>query len=385
MAVKIYVQKCSDYSQAKVAVGKLLDKLSPKLPEKGVVLLKPNLLMPALPERAITTHPAVVAGVCHWFRTHYPGAKLYIGDSSGCLGLAGTKLAFKTCGLVKLAEEYNAQLVPFESLPLIKNYNKHAKVWPKLSLPKLVVQADLIVNLPKLKTHSLTNYTGAVKNLYGCLPGGIKGEGHIVGANPHRFAELIVDVFEAVKPRVNIMDAVIGMEGAGPSNGQTKQTGYLLAGSDAVALDAVALKMAKIPESFVLTQTAAKERGLYPEYSIVGKFKPVKYKLPVRWKSMILSVLPSSIASAITSKMVQGFMKSPEIDYNKCTKCLTCVRICPAKAITTKAGLPVIHHDKCIKCLSCAEHCPEGAIHTKQNLADNLKRLFRGESDEETK
>jgi uncharacterized protein (DUF362 family)/ferredoxin len=381
MAVKVFSESCPDYKSASAAALKLLDKLKLKIPAHGKVLLKPNLLMPASPEKAVTTHPAVVDGVCRWIRQHAPGATIYIGDSSGCLGLGGTKQAFIKCGLVPIAKAHNAELVPFEAQPIVKRHNRHAHVWPELQFPEIVVKADLIINLPKLKTHSLTTYTGAVKNLYGCLPGGIKGKGHIAGINPRTFASLLIDVYQSVMPKANLMDAVIGMEGHGPSNGSPKQTGYLLASEDAVALDAAALKLAMIPEATVLTQQLARARGLYPEYEIKGRFRPVRYKLPLNWKASVLNLLPAFIAGSLSSLSVQSFMKSPEISYDACTKCLTCLKVCPAKAISTKAGLPVIDHKKCIKCLCCQEQCPYGAIRVKQNALKRMLKAFRRESN----
>ncbi|MBW2987931.1 hypothetical protein DRJ48_01780 [Candidatus Woesearchaeota archaeon] len=383
MVVDVFVERCESYQKEVVdkAVDTILSRIKLKLRAKPKILLKPNLLLPTSPKRAVTTHPAVVASVCKHLRKRFPDAKIFLGESSGCGGLPHTKLALEVCGINKAIKQHNITILPFESQPLVRVDISNGVVWKHLMLPKIVVEADLIVNLPKLKTHSLTMFTGAVKNLYGCLPGGAKAKGHLKAVNTRMFGELLIDIYSAIKPGLNLMDGVWGMEGQGPVTGPPKRTGYLLASTDAVALDAVALKLIGIKEPHVPTQVSAKRRGLYPKYRVIGNYTVVKYKQPSMLKLRLLNIMPQAIADRITKFVSPLPVNYPHIIPALCKKCYTCVRVCPVNAIHLKGNTLTIDYKKCINCLCCSENCMYNAIKLKQGWVfrgiNSFKRLLR--------
>ncbi len=372
-AMKVFIESCKDYKDCYKPIESILDRLEIKKCKS--VLLKPNLLTVALPKKAVTTNPAVVDAVARWFKKNHPEAKLYLGDSSGCLGLNQTKKAFVECGMQKVIDKYKMTGVPFEAEPIVTLKNPNGVIWKEIIVAKIVKDVDLIVNLPKLKTHSLTLYTGAMKNLYGCIPGGIKGKGHLAAITPPEFADLIMDFYEVINPQVNIMDAVIGMEGAGPGQGDPIQTGYILGSKNACALDSVASKLIGVKHLYQIEK--AKERKLFEKPEIIGKFKKVPYKLPRMDKYAILRLVPRFMVKILAKFAVNKFMKEPDFIHDKCTKCYACVKICPANAITLKNKLPVVDIKKCIRCLSCQEHCNYGAIETKKSIFSKLVLIFK--------
>ncbi len=375
MAVEVFVERCRSYKEGELdkAIFPILQRLTPKLGTRPKILLKPNILRPAKPNEAITTHPEFVNSVAKFYRRAYPRAQIFIGESSGCLGLPNTKRAL--AGYSKAIRNHRLKVVPFESQKIAKVKNPHGKIWKEVPLPKVLLDADIVVNLPKLKTHTLTVFTGAVKNFYGCVPGAIKGKGHADAISPAKFSSLVLDVFQAVKCQVHLMDAVVGMEGNGPSNGLPKQTGYILGSKNGVALDAAALRLAAIPETNVPTQVEAASRKLLPGYKIVGELKPVPYKFPSLKKWALLGFLPETMLKFLGTKLSPFPVNHPFFVHSKCTRCYACKKICPVGAIYLKGKFPEVNRKLCINCLCCAEQCPYGAIETKGSLLLRLLKM----------
>ena len=376
--VKVVVKKCESYNPAQLyrEVSDIFYQLKVELPAE--ILLKPNLLMPASPSRAITTHPELIGAVCKVIKEQKPEARIFIGDSAGLAGLATTKKAFEVCGINNLVKKYGLIAIPFEEQKLVSIRVKKAKIWSQLRIPEIVERVGLVINLPKLKTHTLTQYTGAIKNLYGCLSAADKKRGHLTAVKQEQFTELLLDLYLAVKPGLNIMDAIVGMEGKGPSSGRPKKTGLIIASNNALALDEVALKFIRaLPNPLIEN---AKSRAILPDYKLVGKPRKVSFKLPNSYIRFI-SYLPDAIVKPLSKLLAPLPIKKPVICYDKCTNCYTCVKVCPVKAISIEKKRPVINYEKCISCLCCAEHCPYNAISIKQGLIvslyNRIKKLVR--------
>jgi len=352
---KVSVVKCSSYKQSKVdkAVARALKLIGFDAKEyKGKkVLIKPNILGSYKKNRqkAITTNPALVESVCKILKK--AGVKkIYIGESS----FMGTPAAFKTSGIEKVAKKHavNGKPIVFEQEKLVRISDKNAKILKNFPVAKIVNDVDLIINMPKMKTHSLARVTLGIKNLYGLIPGGLKQRLHNKAAG-NRFSEILVDIYQNVMPELNILDGVVGMEGEGPSSGDLKKAGLIFASKNTVALDIAASTAMEFKPRKIPAVRFAVRRGLYPKYKfdLVGmkKLPKVHFRKPRE--------------QTIKSKLRRLFRKENPIvcDIQKCIKCGTCAKHCPANAITLKP-YPVIDKKKCIRCYCCMEVCPVHAL-----------------------
>lgn len=366
--MKVSIVRCEDYEQKKVdkAVEESLKLINFKFKKGMKVLLKPNLIIPSKPEDGMTTHPSVLIALCKLLKKE--NAKVFVGDSPGH---PSVKKTFKVCGMEAVANECGAELLNFNSLNLIKFENKNNKVLKEVNLPGIISEFDLIINLPKLKTHVFMKYTGAVKNLYGLVTGGKKSYYHLITRTEKRFAEMLLDLHSFVRPQLTVMDAVIGMEGNGPTAGKPKQTGLILASEDCTSLDIVASKIIGYMPEEILTITEAKNRGFNQTVEKVGLSDvEVKYKKPF---TLHQKLLPKLITDLVYKDKIW-------IDDKKCEKCMLCYKHCPAKAIEFKKNVLRINSKKCIKCYCCHELCPEHAVRIKISLllvcGRKLLRMF---------
>jgi len=364
--MKVSIVGCESYEQEEVdcAVREAIRMIRFKFKKGAKVLLKPNLLAPFSPEKAVTTHPAILIALCKILKEE--GAKVFIGDSPG---YPSAKKTLRVCGMEKVAEQYGANILDFNRLTLIELENDKNAILKKVRLPDILKKADLIINLPKLKTHGFMKYTGAVKNLYGFIPGGKKGYYHLITGTEKRFASMLIDLHGFVKPQLTIMDAVVGMEGNGPTAGNPKETGLILASRDCTALDIVASEIIGYKTEEITTITEARARGLNTKTEKIGLTDAkVFYKKPFR---MHQKILPKFVLNLVYKDRIS-------INNQKCEKCLICYKQCPAKAIELKNDALKINEKECIKCYCCHELCPEQAVVIKKSKVLTYgRRLLR--------
>lgn len=319
------------------------------------VLLKPNVLRASKPQEAVTTHPAVLRAVVEKVEAMSPAA-LVVGDNPGMSSYGANEKAFRTTGLMDAAKGYyqnignDAQRVPF-----------NADFMPVVSLSRAVLDADVIISLPKFKTHGLTVITGSIKNSYGFLPGAQKANMHKTAGTPQRFHEMLVDVFQLRVPDLVLVDAVVGMEGNGPASNDLRDIGLILASDNAVALDAVIATMMGLEPSRLRFLQKAQEAGLgdydLSTIELIGMLQ----RLPE------FNVPPLGGEWNIDNPSLQSTFHShaavrPQVDPELCTGCGTCVDQCPVSALTMNDHLPEVDADTCIMCFCCQEICPEKAI-----------------------
>lgn len=364
----MHIAHCEDYDYARVkdAVQTAVDALG-GLPVKSGdrVLLKPNLLAPRRPERAVTTHPSLVQAAAELVLDC--GGKPFLGDSPG--GNPG-KSIWGATGMDEIARKYDMEKVEFGSAGTLQ-FEARGNVY---YLARSAVECDLLINLPKLKTHSLTLFTGAVKNLYGCLPGFQKGNWHRRAPKNEQFSQVVVDIFSRFQPRVNIMDGVLAMEGEGPSNGKPRQTGLILASDNAPAMDAVAAELLGFEPGEILTTRFAELRGYtqgLADTSVTGlatqEAEVKNFELP---GGRYLRMIPR-LAHDILGRFI---WTRPEVAPDACEMCGDCAENCPTEAMCFVDGKPpVIDHKVCISCYCCDEVCAVGAIEKKMSwLAKRL-------------
>ncbi len=327
------------------------------------VLLKPNLLAAADLERAITTHPAVIQAMAELVQE--AGGIVLIGDSPAGPVENGPRV-WRRSGVAGVAERTGARLVPFNGV-----------AWKRLDgndylIARPVLEADLVINLPKLKTHLLTLYTGAVKNLFGTIPGTRKREVHCRAPGVQDFSQALVDVLELVRPGLTLMDGVFGQEGNGPGMGGTpRRYGCLAASADPVALDAVITRALGYRPGEVLHLVQADVRRLgvldLDAVRVTGDRRALDFGavcLPkARWYFRIPAWASAPLHGAIRLR--------PRLTASACIGCGRCVEVCPREAITPGQP-PLFDLDRCIGCFCCAEVCPQGAITPHRNLIARL-------------
>ncbi|SYZ72979.1 conserved hypothetical protein [Candidatus Zixiibacteriota bacterium] len=365
---KVAISSCSSYDpailQKKIAqTFELIGGLDKFIKPGMKVLLKPNLLSAKEPMRAITTHPEIVAATAREVRNL--GAEVIVGDSPGG-AKRGVRRVWENTGMLAMAEREKIELVNFEAGGVVKmSIHDH-----HYFLAKPAVEADFIINLPKLKTHVLTLMTGAVKNMFGLIPGFRKGVYHKEAPKPEEFAHIIVDILSLRPPHLTLMDAILTMEGDGPSSGNPRWVNLLMASTDPVAIDAIAATIIGLNPERVPTTRLASEAGLglgWPEaVEIVGeKLSEVRihdFKLTSNRK---LELIPSTL-----SRLLGHYVwVRPAIEDDTCTRCNVCVNSCPTGALQSSndSKAPFFNYKVCINCWCCHELCPSRAVFVDQS------------------
>ena len=342
------------YESVRPAVDRVFEIFPMELRGKKI-LIKPNLLRASEAKEGIVTHPAVLRAVVEKVETMDP-ASIVVGDNPGLFGYGENEESFKITGLMEAAKGYyqnignDSQKVDF-----------NAEFMPTASLSKIVLDADIIISLPKFKTHGLTVITGAIKNSYGFLPGAQKAKLHKAAGSPERFHEVIVNVFRLRVPDLFIVDAVVGMEGNGPASPDLRSIGLILASSNAVALDSVMAMMMGCDPGRLHFLRKAKEAGLgdydLSAIEVIGELKRLPdFKLP-----------PLGGQAIFRNETMQAMIHNrtllrPQADPELCTGCGICVEQCPVSALTMNDDLPQVDADTCITCFCCQEICPEKAM-----------------------
>jgi uncharacterized protein (DUF362 family)/Pyruvate/2-oxoacid:ferredoxin oxidoreductase delta subunit len=371
---KVHITKCQNYEYAKVeqAVAECFaaaPELKEKLFEGARVLVKTNLLMRKSPEDAVTTHPAVIEAIVRYLQKI--GCKPIIGDSpGGPFNEWNLKGVYKAAGMTAVAEKTGCELNYDTSV--IEVNNDRAKLLKTMQVIKIAHDVDFVISAAKLKTHGMMTYTGAVKNLFGVIPGIIKAEYHFKMNNTANFAEHLVDICEYVNPVFSIIDAIDGMEGDGPSAGVKKHVGLLMASLNPYALDIAASKVAGINAEMIPTIVAAEKRGLmssdYKKLEISGvsldEIEVEPFMLP---SSISINFVGGRVPKFLETFVTNTFRPQPVFDHDKCVGCEDCKRSCPPNIIKMVDGKPVADLDKCIRCFCCHELCPIKAVDIKKH------------------
>ncbi|MGR3301776.1 MAG: DUF362 domain-containing protein [Candidatus Scalindua sp.] len=380
----IAISRCDDYGLEKVCAAikrclSLMGNIDTIVRPGMKVLLKLNLLSASLgPERAVNTHPAVIRALVNIFQGDY-GCEVYIGDSCGSLRTGSTDKGFRVTQIDKIAEDTGAIIVNFDKDEVLDITNNNAAILKEFKIAKTVKSVDVVVSVPKLKTHGLTRYTGAIKNMFGSIPANGKKNVHLLAPKNRSMAQALVDVFEMVQPHITIMDAVIGMEGNGPNAGDPRKVGLIIAGLDGVALDAVASTIIGFDPMKVPIIKYAHERKLgtaiMNNINIVGedisKVTVSDFKKP---SCSAQDFASNYIPNFLLAKMFDNSCTSVSSVYEpNCTRCYECIRNCPAKAMSAPDGRVIVDEDKCIGCFCCDEVCNYKAIVMKRTF---LGRAF---------
>ncbi len=374
--IRVSLQRVATYERHTVKEG-LVRLLEPLGGMKAFVragertLVKPNMLSAKGPERAVTTHPEVLRGVIELVKE--AGGIPLVGDSPG---VGSCRRVAEKSGMLRVIEETGAELVEFaESVEVVGQ-----GVFRRFELARPYVEAERLINLAKLKTHEMVTMTCAVKNLFGAVTGTRKASWHLkAGADRELFARMLLEIYLLRKPDLNIVDAVIAMEGNGPGGGDPRHVGLLFAGTDPVAVDVVAAECVGIPAKLLHVERAAErlklpgaERsrietvGATVEEARISDFRlphisDVQFGLPLFLKNRLRHYLTSR----------------PCAVAEKCRLCGICADACPPGAISIRDGRLIFDYHSCIRCFCCRELCPDGALDVREGTLLKLIRKFR--------
>jgi uncharacterized protein (DUF362 family)/Pyruvate/2-oxoacid:ferredoxin oxidoreductase delta subunit len=334
------------------------------------IALKPNILLASAPEEAITTHPAVAGAVALAVRE--AGAHPVVVESPGA-GLVHARpvieRAFRKAGYQEAAWRYGFE-ISFDTDWETVSYP--GALWAKrMEVMSPILRADGVINLPKFKTHMFMTFSGATKNLFGVIPGLNKAAYHAKLPVPRRFADMLIDVAYFVRPRLNIVDGIVGLEGDGPgTGGSPRALGVLVAGADPVAVDVACCRIADIDPAAVPVLVAARERGLWCGRAAdvdtlgvpVAELFVKDFLMPSPYKGF--GVGNFGVFNDTVRRIVRDFNRVPRPKVGRCTLCAACERACPGKAITMDKAAQVAKVDDslCIRCYCCHEVCPSAAI-----------------------
>lgn len=372
----VSLQSCDHYDEALLA-ERLVALLEPmggieRFVSPGQrVLLKPNLLAGKPPEAAVTTHPALVKAVIELVQQ--AGAQVLVGDSPG---LGSFERVAEKSGISHAVKSAGGQLMPFGETRRVGATG----TFRQLELATAYLDADLVINLPKLKTHEMMTLTCGVKNLYGTVVGAAKAGLHLTaGHSKELFAGLLLEIAMARPVALTIVDAIVAMEGDGPNSGTPRQLGLLLAGENMIAVDTVAAHLAGIPAALLPVELEARRRGLagtkLDQISIIGDLEGMAADPPF--------TLPQGLDVQFG---LPGFLKGllrnqltpvPAANKELCTLCGVCRDACPPEAITITKNALKVDSGRCIRCWCCRELCPQHAMAIQRGLLLRLLDRLR--------
>ncbi len=380
-----------DYQDRERILSALRDLLLPFGGMQGIVkpgqkvLLKVNLLAPARPEQAVTTHPELLRAVIRLVKE--AGGIPLIGDGPG---VGDTFTNMKFCGMSQVAEQENAEILNFQETAIFEDLSN--RVGKRVELTRHLHDCPVLITLPKLKTHVQMAYTGAIKNQFGLIPGSAKGQYHFRFQNRDHLADLMIDINRLAKPALAIIDGIVAMEGQGPSGGHPRKLGALLAGTDLAAVDVVACHLIGLdPERNPLNLAARRADFGATRLEDIQLYGTPLENLRVRDFQLvkapanIMRILP--LPTGFLRWLRRQFAARPVILRDLCIRCHRCSKGCPVSPPAIDPDLPPgkeVNDASCIRCYCCHEFCPAKAVQLKNSpLAQFLN--FRKLADAGTK
>jgi uncharacterized protein (DUF362 family)/Pyruvate/2-oxoacid:ferredoxin oxidoreductase delta subunit len=379
---KVALLKCADYDtdliEKTIREGfELLGGeayINKLIPRNSKVLIKPNMLSVEQAGSPVITHFAVFEAVIRIVKEYTNN--ISFGDSPG---FGDPKRAAERSGLMEVAEKYDVKFEDFKETIHVKLDNSIlCKSWDIARAP---YEADVIISLPKLKTHAMAYFTGAIKNQFGCISGTQKALWHTRMPDANNFCKMLLDLNTLVGTSFAILDGIIAMEGNGPKNGSPHKMNTIIMGDSLSAVDSVAVRL--IGYNNPLETPTLKEvydnnwGAVLPEdIEVVGEkienMKAKNFKLSRKGEGFHFS-------SPAVSKFLTGMVApSPSLVNDKCIGCKRCEEVCPEQGKVIKmikAGdslRPTWNMKNCIRCFCCQELCPAGAIETKNTVIGRL-------------
>ena len=384
----VAIVRCPDYrpeslDEAMERLQEFIGGFGGLIKPKEAVFLKINHLGNHKTDLAINTHPELVAS----FARSISGITTNVTVADG-LDTPDSS-PFETTGFSRVCREAGLELVNFCRQGYVSVTLDNPYCMGRVPIATIAREAGFVVTVPKLKTHMLTLVTGAVKNNYGYLPHEVRLRLHREHIIPADFAGAVTDVFAACKPGLTVMDAIDALEGSGPSTGgRPRHLGLLIAGTDAVAVDAVSSAVVGLDPMEVATTRLAHERGYgvgdLSQIEVVGssieEVRCRNFAKPVNqvFLGSLLDRMPRSMSRGL-ARVFRVTRQWPEVSPERCTGCGMCATHCPQDTIDMTGGKAWINYDECIACFCCLEYCPSNAIRPRRSVAGGvLSKCVRG-------
>ena len=351
---KVITAKCASYD-----VDALKGVLHKGFEEAGFradhrkVLLKPNLLSAKPSEKAVTTHPQFIQAISELLLDF--SSDVYIGDSPG---YESTERVLLKSGIMDVVNRNGLKVASF--LKKVVKKSQGISPYREFVLGEDPDDFDVIINLPKLKTHMMMGLTLGVKNTFGFIHGMDKAKWHLrAGSDKMLFASMLIDIHTLVKPSITILDGVVGMDQDGPGSGRVRNMGIVALSRSALALDSHVEKLARFPFLLPISSKAA-EHHMMPEYEVVLLGEPVSF--PADFQMPGTMATDWNLPGLAKRALKNVFVKKPKVRKEMCKGCGVCSKVCPAGALSLGEKSPSFNYKKCIRCYCCQEMCPEGAI-----------------------
>lgn len=367
MNKKVVVRKCAEYDpdMLSTTISEIYEAAGGPDPSGKKVLVKPNILNDALPERAICTHHSVVEAMVRYLQSR--GADVMVGDSPS--------IHFRNFrplknGIEEVCSRTGAQWIDFRQDPDEIKTNSG-----KIKIASVIKKCDLVISIPKFKNHELVYMTGAVKNTLGIVPGFIKAKQHALYQDRYKFAEFLVDLNEAVMPDFFLLDGIVAMEGPGPANGRPRNIGIVAGSANPLALDIIQATIANYDPMDIPTNRIGLARGKW-----LASTDEIQYDGPGIDSLVVKDFLKIPVVQGGNIsfqfiirriKPLRKLEKRPVFIHENCTGCLKCVQICPVNAISPHPGKKnhiVLTDSKCIRCFCCSEVCTDNAVEIRRKF-----------------
>jgi len=368
---KVIVKECTKYNVDTIEEKlndsiKLLGGINSFVKAGDKVLLKVNLLTIKKPEQAATTHPAFVEALARVFINH--GCDVYLADSPGGPFIhTMLKRVYKATGMEAIASRLDVTLNHDTSSKHI--FVNDSVLYKSMKVCNYLDDMDHVISVSKMKTHAFMTLTGAVKNLFGIVPGLAKADLHMQYPKILDFSNMIIDVCEYIKPTLSFMDGIVAMEGEGPGSGDPKVMNSILVSDNPYHLDYVSAKLMKLVPMEVPTILNSVKRGMiskdFSDIEIIGEVEPF---IPAEFVHAKTNSIDSGHASLL-NKLLKRY---PNIITKECIGCKLCAEVCPANTIDIINKKAVINYKDCISCFCCHEFCPAKAINVKRKLLRNI-------------
>lgn len=371
------------YDNAQRDVKNIIEDIFRKFPldvSGKKILVKPNMLGPFEQEKGVTTNPVVIETVVDYLLAK--GADVIVGDNPGGQG-GGVDLTAKKCGI------YQASKGTYRNIgDSCVMYKTDSRFFKEITISRVIHEVDMVINLPRFKTHGYAGLSGAIKNMFGYVVGPGKANLHLKTPRIEDFCELLVDLYQIRVPELTIVDGIYAMEGMGPTTGKLRWLDKIIAGTDGVAVDTVISRMMGFKKEDIKYIHIAAERGLGTdvdsEIEVVGDDSKIEnFELPVSYSKTFKASAPG--IEGVMSLYKVGHMVPKFEKVELCKRCRKCMEACPAAALTFKDNYPVIDHRKCISCFCCAEMCAEGcfayidAVDIFENMFSKLNKTVEGQ------
>ncbi len=335
------------------------------------VLIKPNMLAGKAVEQAVTTHPQIVRALIR--QAQAAGGDVSVGDSPG---IGSPEQVARKTGILDVIEATGARFARFDAS---RSISTDSGIFQQFEVAEEILDSDVVINVPKLKTHQMMGLTCAVKNMFGAVVGLRKPRLHLqAGTDKAFFALFLLELCEALRPGLTVVDAVVGMEGEGPGSGDPIPIGTLLAGTHPQAVDTAATALVGLRTQQVWTQRKARDtkRPLTDMAALELLGDPFAELKIDNFRPAKMTDVTFGLKGGLKRHLTNALTARPVPDHQRCQLCHACVRHCPPQAMAITGNELRIDYDRCIRCFCCQELCPHGALATRQGLLLKLYGLL---------